>query len=880
MTATTDAGAPPVVSTVTLAAAECSCPICALEKRATAFLKELKPPYPWAQPEARFRREMALDLTIVGMRREGSIDSDKFDDRMAAFFRLPSDVADNELLEEWVEGDLLDALASSAASANEGSDFAAGIPTRARIVKCVKGVVAAHYAVALFPVSTDPGYVAYRATYQNQVDALDARIRRDERELEEWKALADEVAELRKKWEGGVKEFLEKRKRSRAAKAPPLADEEIREIEAELKSVQRELEAREARLRAAKELPEPMRKSIQRTKAKLADLHAKLQAVRDVAAKGDGSDKARRREQDARVGAGAALGDAVDAAGGLQADAKKGGEAAAKDRADAEKARQKPSDAMAAFDTGRFAPGHALAQSLFPGGASAVEAGWVGDGRAIFPVGFFPEHFAFALHHGIEKDAVHTALAVNYFRARRTCSTRFLRERTMSFIDFGGDGLPGIGAVRDAAGKETALGAGDWRFEAWATGTDGEHRVFATNGTTWKPLALTDEVLRVNRASPKVEWGFPSWVKKEARWRKVSDMAAAYAMRSFPVQRHIHAGHIRTVAGSTVVLERLDDKTVRVTFEEVGKPPSTPADDDQFDVVSPSGVIGPLIGGTNIHRAHGLEVDESSGALTANSPGTVGVYSVGCQVFPRFEDFNLFILMAALSKRVRCRREGGPAPSHAAAQLEQQAGKTERDRAIAAATVDRKEKAWSARDGEAKKAEEAVAKAKAPVPKKLTDQATKARAAEKEVKTAWDKAKGDFEPKKKEAEDARAAADKAWNDEQATHGRCQRIDAPPPLSETAAGVSDLAAAFPRTILASGLSKQTLWKRARSLMLNWTRRCDLGEDLGGWCKVRFDYTLLELPDAAIDALEDAFKAKDASANDLHRPWSGEMAPEAG
>jgi len=63
------------------------------------------------------------------------------------------------------------------------------------------------------------------------------------------------------------------------------------------------------------------------------------------------------------------------------------------------------------------------------------------------------------------------------------------------------------------------------------------------------------------------------------------------------------------------------------------------------------------IGFTNLHRGHGLaDIDAASPTMRCEgeSLNNVRNWSTGCQVVPRFVDFNLFILLAALSKRHAC----------------------------------------------------------------------------------------------------------------------------------------------------------------------------------------------------------------------------------
>ncbi|OJH42347.1 hypothetical protein [Cystobacter ferrugineus] len=61
------------------------------------------------------------------------------------------------------------------------------------------------------------------------------------------------------------------------------------------------------------------------------------------------------------------------------------------------------------------------------------------------------------------------------------------------------------------------------------------------------------------------------------------------------------------------------------------------------------------VGGTNIHRAHNAKLQED-GTLSGSgsAEGKVADWSEGCQVFPLFNEFNLFLRLCAISKRWRC----------------------------------------------------------------------------------------------------------------------------------------------------------------------------------------------------------------------------------
>lgn len=81
--------------------------------------------------------------------------------------------------------------------------------------------------------------------------------------------------------------------------------------------------------------------------------------------------------------------------------------------------------------------------------------------------------------------------------------------------------------------------------------------------------------------------------------------------------------------------------------------------DGRLAPAAPSDVIEvqAWIGGTNLHRGHVL-ADVSAGSpkvsCSHESLSSVRNWSTGCQVVPRFVDFNLLILLASLAKRFAC----------------------------------------------------------------------------------------------------------------------------------------------------------------------------------------------------------------------------------
>jgi hypothetical protein len=60
------------------------------------------------------------------------------------------------------------------------------------------------------------------------------------------------------------------------------------------------------------------------------------------------------------------------------------------------------------------------------------------------------------------------------------------------------------------------------------------------------------------------------------------------------------------------------------------------------------------------------------------------------------------------------------------------------------------------------------------------------------------------------------------------------------------------------------------QKAGYFMHDWLRVCDLG----GWCKVRFDYTLVELAPGHIAQVEEDF-ARALDGKDVNPPWNGKL-----
>lgn len=77
-----------------------------------------------------------------------------------------------------------------------------------------------------------------------------------------------------------------------------------------------------------------------------------------------------------------------------------------------------------------------------------------------------------------------------------------------------------------------------------------------------------------------------------------------------------------------------------------------------------------VVGGTNLHRAHNVELLPDGTLQGSGSQWRVDGWSEGCQVFPNFDEFNLFIRLNAISKRWLCASKSARAGDTECALLE------------------------------------------------------------------------------------------------------------------------------------------------------------------------------------------------------------------
>jgi hypothetical protein len=113
---------------------------------------------------------------------------------------------------------------------------------------------------------------------------------------------------------------------------------------------------------------------------------------------------------------------------------------------------------------------------------------------------------------------------------------------------------------------------------------------------------------------------------------------------------HAHypaSGGTELPAGSTIV------DSGDLYFESQKELGDAIDDSDQLEVQA-------TVGGTNVHRGHSLGVKGGRVSAGGENINHVHNWSTGCQVFPFFVDFNLFILLCGLSKRWLCLHDAPP----------------------------------------------------------------------------------------------------------------------------------------------------------------------------------------------------------------------------
>lgn len=747
----------------------CSCVVCRLRLEALQAL-----------PDARFVTS-PLHVNLLGIRRQGSINSDQFDDRMAVFFALPDPKADKARLEKAVEAELRKDLEGAVAALKE---------PRIRVVHCTNGG-STRWVVGLFPISTDPGLVE-RVEVRSALAKAKKQREEAQAALEDVRKAEAELKKLGEDWAAKVKALTPRKG------APPPRPEELANLKAEVQALQQAL----AKLHET------------------ADGRTRSSAL-DAAIKWLAQQEERLQKLEAKSPAAAGAG---RAAALKDFDAKLKAEEAKQARAAQAGAKSitKLEPGVTSLDAGvvpkRFAD--------FYRGLMQVSEGWAGDGRALFPVGFYPSQFRFGLHHSGEK--AQPALEVSagatdsvFFDGSRVCTGRFFRNFYLSLMSFEGQ-LPKVKRLQKVGEKKPRVFDDPLPIvEAWST-KDGV-RYWLNDGGAVSPLGAEDLVWYPNAARPVNVSAVPA--------------SALNAPRRFRVREVRRKGKEPAAIGDAqavfIVLERTGDgPTVEAWVEEGGKR-TRPDDEDQF-------VVDARIGATNIHRAHGVNVSDKDGSVSVGGEwDPVSNWSVGCQVFPKFADFNLFIRLCAMSKRWRCAAgEGWPPPP--------------------AATVDATTRAAQARaasrSAAALEKEAATLKAKLDARTKGITQA-QVEAAQRKAKEAREKADAAAQEAKKVEEDDRKLLEGCCRVEKGAGG------------DAGKGGRQIARLWE---LDPEKNKTLILKKAGHFMHDWLRVCDLG----GWCKVRFDFTLLEFAAGPISEIEERF-ARAAEGKDVNPRWDGKL-----
>lgn len=394
------------------------------------------------------------------------------------------------------------------------------------------------------------------------------------------------------------------------------------------------------------------------------------------------------------------------------------------------------------------------------------------EGRAMIPAGFYPRAYRFGTHRETDLINGHPALRVGSMLGLRVYSVKHVLAHPADFVDT----LRVRQITRD--GKVTDHKQKPVTVEIYGT-DDPKKREVVLDGEV---LGEKDVLLTADNPKPVT----------------VGTLQQADPRKPRIVLRTKTAeGEVTKYSGSPqarLVLTRSGSNVQ--AWLELGGDRKQLADTTQIQLQAP-------IAGTNIHRAHNTKI--SGGELEADGRSTrVANWSEGCQTFPEFSEFNLFIRMAAVSKRWHCTT-------------------TDQDcqRVVGGGS------AGSPADGE---------------PIVVPTIATPLEAAADDAFVEKDKAKKD---------DLRAL---------------RRLRAKARRSRTEEdNLTDLESKHAEWMADDDWKKKRdefLWKRTKRLEADWIRICDLGAR----CPENFDYTLLELAPPHLDRLIAAFEAEPGAAWD--------------
>jgi hypothetical protein len=633
-----------------------------------------------------------LTLNIVGIRRENSL-SDKFDDYMAAFFMLPR-TDQFKTVKSDVEEALLEDL-KKAATADKAKD-------QVKIVHCSRNGA---WVVALFPVTTDPGWVARKSDLAHKDKEIQTAetLKTDRKKLDDKAKTAGDDSSKKAKALSD-----EKAKRPTDPIALAAATKDFKDAKAQLGAV---LAARvKRRLRTTAQYD----KAIEKLQKEKQALEERFKAYKE------GHSSTTDREQEEGI-----------------------------------------------FE-------------MSEGG----EEGFFAEGRAMISPGHHPGKYFYFIHQAtkIDRPNAHTALHVDVLPGLRIWSVKHIVEAPRRFIE-----------TRRArkvteGGKTTDHGDSPVTVDVYDT-ADAAKREVVLDG---KALGDDDELviaktlkhLKVGALSTAV----PSGIPVVARIKKVDG-----TVERFPASPETT---LRLVRSGSSVQAWLDVSGTRTQLE------------DGAQVHLKSRVMG-----TNIHRAHNTEIDSAGELKGKEGSGRVANWSEGCQTFPRFEDFNLFLRMCAVSKRWRCQQAGVP-PGADCRRLDTQS------ESEAPGPGEQVLSDWGAPQFD-NAADDRFAKDDA---QKKQDLRKRRQLEAKTHRTVVEQHQlDDFETQHA-----------AWrNDEAWTKGR----------------------------------RHVVWEKTRFFRADWLRACDLNAQ----CQQSFSYTLVELPSPDVEGLVETFQKESGPA------WDGKLVP---
>ena len=398
--------------------------------------------------------------------------------------------------------------------------------------------------------------------------------------------------------------------------------------------------------------------------------------------------------------------------------------------------------------------------------------GLLAEGRAMIPAGFYPHAYRLGIHRNTDLRNGHPALRVGTMLGLRVYSVKHVLAHPADFVET----LRVRQVTRD--GKVTDHKQKPVTAEIYGT-DDPKKREVVLDGDV---LGEKDVLLTAEDPKPVTVGALQQAEPRRPRV-VLRTKTAEGEVKSHPASPQ--ARLVLTRSGSNVQ-----------AWLDVGGERTQLADTTQLQLQAP-------IAGTNIHRAHNTSVSSGGKLEGEGRSERVADWSEGCQTFPEFSEFNLFIRMAAISKRWRCK-----------------------------ATEDCKRvvgggSAQSPAEGE---------------PVVASDIAAPLEAAADDAFVEKDK------PKKDDLRSLRRLAAKARRTRTEEDNLTQLRDE---HAEWMAG-DDW----------KKKRDELLWKRTKRLEVDWVRVCDVGVR----CPETFDYTLLELTPTHLDQLLAAFEREPGDAWD--------------